>query len=152
MESPARAANRVLLGLGLGLLLATGFAFQAEWLPPTECEVATGPFPVEDTCRELGQAGWLLPLAALITLGLALWGMSSVNQGRLGPFGRMFPLEGEFAMRQRIATELDEATGDGTSSAWARLEATLRREDAGLASADDLDTAAANRALGREDE
>ena len=119
----------MLIGLGLGLLLTTGFAFQLGWLPPVdECAVQQEAFESEDNCRDLGPFGWLLPIAAVLVLGLGGWTAWADHRGRAGPLAAWYPNEDHSHVRTRVEEALALAE-DAPGDAWARLEHALLKGD-----------------------
>ena len=102
--SPARSAQRLLIGTGLGLILASGLA------------LISGSLDVEKP-----EIGFVVPLIGLILLAL------SVPTGRgEGPLAGFFPDENKSAMTDRVESELTNSKKeDDVGNAWAKLEHTM---------------------------
>tara|TARA_B100001996_G_scaffold342283_1_gene296813 strand:+ start:349 stop:684 length:336 start_codon:yes stop_codon:yes gene_type:complete len=102
--TPAIRAQRLLLGTGLGLLLASGMA------------LISGVISIEEP-----GIGFIFPLIGLILLALA--GPTGKGQG---PLGNLFPNENTESMTMRIEAELmDTKRYDDVGNAWAKLEHTM---------------------------
>ena len=102
--TPAVRAQRLLLGTGLGLLLATGMA------------LISGVISIEEP-----DIGFIFPLIGLILLALS--GPTGKGQG---PFGSLFPNENTDSMTMRIEAELMATKrDDDVGNAWAKLEHTM---------------------------
>lgn len=102
--SPAKSAQRLLLGTGLGLILASGLA------------LVSGALEVEKP-----GIGFIIPLVGIILLGLS----GPTGRGE-GPLGTMFPNENESEMVNRIENELTGSKKeDDVGNAWAKLEHTM---------------------------
>ena len=102
--SPAKSAQRLLIGTGLGLILASGLA------------LISGALDVEQP-----EIGFVVPLFGLILLAL------SVPTGRgEGPLAGFFPDENKSAMTDRVESELTNSKKeDDVGNAWAKLEHTM---------------------------
>ena len=117
MEAPARAARRLLFGLGIALLLATAFALIDGRLPPSECP--------EDTynCTASNDMGWLLPVATVVTLLAGYILHLGIEKGVNSPLLKMFPAVGPSAQRDALLSDVsDSQDEDSLSDAWADLE------------------------------
>ena len=117
MEAPARAARRLLFGLGIALLLATAFALIDGRLPPSECP--------EDTynCTASNDMGWLLPVATVVTLLAGYILHLGIEKGVNSPLLKMFPAVGLSAQRDALLSDVsDSQDEDALSDAWADLE------------------------------
>lgn len=101
MDSPARAARRLIVGSGLGLVLVTGLALQKGLLDPSQ--------PSFDL---------IVPFAALCLLLIGTMGQDSIS--------RFLPdeAEGDVVTRMNQEVAVESKTGD-VGDAWARLEADL---------------------------
>ncbi|MBT4060029.1 MAG: hypothetical protein HOE69_06970 [Euryarchaeota archaeon] len=120
MEAPARTARRLFLGLGLALLLATAFALIDGRLPPSVCE--------EDVygCTASSELGWLLPVAAALSIFAGLLLHLSIDMGVSTPLLSLFPLEGTKEQRENIFNDLSDSQDESElSDAWADLEQDL---------------------------
>jgi len=117
MEAPARAARRLLFGLGIALLLATAFALIDGRLPPSECP--------EDTynCTASNDMGWLLPVATVVTLLAGYILHLGIEKGVNSPLLKMFPAVGPSAQRDALLSDVSDSQDEGSlSDAWADLE------------------------------
>ncbi|MDP6742850.1 MAG: hypothetical protein QF807_05865 [Candidatus Thalassarchaeaceae archaeon] len=117
MEAPARAARRLLFGLGIALLLATAFALIDGRLPPSECP--------EDTynCTASNDMGWLLPAATVVTLLAGYILHLGIEKGVNSPLLKLFPSSGSSAQREALLSDVsDSQDEDSLSDAWADLE------------------------------
>ena len=102
--SPAKSAQRLLLGTGLGLILASGLA------------LISGALEIERP-----EIGLIVPLIGIILLALS----GPTGRGE-GPLGTLFPNENESAMADRIEGELaNSKKEDDVGNAWAKLEHTM---------------------------
>lgn len=102
--TPAIRAQRLLLGTGLGLLLASGMA------------LISGVISIEEP-----DIGFIFPLIGLILLALS--GPTGKGQG---PLGNLFPNENTESMTMRIEAELmSTKRDDDVGNAWAKLEHTM---------------------------
>ena len=102
--TPAHSASRLLLGTGLGLLLAGGLGLIA------------GIISVEKP-----SIGFLIPIIGLLAIA-----MSGPTRRGQGPLANWFPNENDSSMAIRVETELglgqkEEMIG----TAWAKLEHTM---------------------------
>ena len=102
--TPAASAQRLLVGTGLGLLLASGSGFISGILTIDTPEI-----------------GFAVPFIGILML------MLSVPTGRgEGDLGRVFPNENRSTMALRIESELTQTkTDNDVGNAWARLEHTV---------------------------
>ena len=101
MDEPSKAANRVLLGTGLGLILVCGFAI-------TEQRMAID---------EIG-VGHVFLLTGIVFLIL-----SRLINYQTSVLAQYFPNETEEAMKTRIQDELSQAERENkVGNAWAELE------------------------------
>jgi len=109
MENPAAAAQRLLLGTGLGLMLVSGLAMQR------------GMLGVDNF-----QFGWAIPLIAMICLFLGL----TMGEGKGGFLLGLFPDENDemLAVRMKDEVALEQKDLD-LGGAWAKLEANLLSEE-----------------------
>ncbi len=104
MHAPHRAASNLLGGLGVGLLLATGFALQQDRMSVTEMNI-----------------GHLLLISGLLSLLLA-----ALTRKGVGPLSKLFPNESLEELSERIQSEFhEEEKYERVSNAWAELEATV---------------------------
>lgn len=102
--TPAASAQRLLLGTGLGLLLASGLGF------------ISGILSIENPGPGFG-----IPILGLLILVLS--GPTGRGEGILG---NVFPNEDRQALSTRIEGELVQSKGDNDiGDAWARLEHTV---------------------------
>ena len=102
--TPASSAQRLLLGTGLGLLLAGGFG------------LISGIISIEKP-----SIGFLIPLIGLVAIGIS----GPTGRGN-GPLANWFPSENEQTMETRVETELSqEQKEEMMGSAWAKLEHTM---------------------------
>jgi len=101
MDEPSKAADRVLLGTGLGLILVCGFAI-------TEQRMALD---------EIG-VGHVFLLTGIVFLIL-----SRLINYQTSVLAQYFPNETEEAMKTRIQDELSQAERENkVGNAWAELE------------------------------
>ena len=99
--TPAQSARRLLLGTGLGLLLAGGFGF------------VSGIISVNTFT-----AGYLVPFAGIVLITLS----KSTGIGE-GPLSKWFPNENDAAMASRVEFEItQQKRDDDIGNAWAKLE------------------------------
>ena len=104
MDEPSKAANRVLLGTGLGLILVCGFAI-------TEQRMALD---------EIG-VGHVFLLTGIVFLIL-----SRLINYQTSVLAQYFPNETEEAMKTRIQDELSQAERENkVGNAWAELESNV---------------------------
>ena len=104
MHAPHKAASYLLGGLGVGLLLATGFALQQDRMSITKISI-----------------GHLLLISGIACLFLAY----VTNKG-VGPLSSLFPNESLEELSDRIQSEYqEEEKYERVSNAWAELEATV---------------------------
>ena len=101
MDEPSKAANRVLLGTGLGLILVCGFAITEQRMTLDEIGV--------------GHVFLLTGVVFLILSRLVNYESSALAQ--------YFPNETEEEMKTRILDELSQAERENkVGNAWAELE------------------------------
>jgi len=130
METPARAAERLMLGLGLALLMATGFALVDGRLPPADC-------PEEALqCTASGPEGWVLVGLTVIFLGSSLLMRLARTQGTPSPFSAIFGDVDEGRLEAKIEAEMslesEAADEDARLNArWATLEAKVLSANVG---------------------
>tara|TARA_A100001037_G_scaffold283705_1_gene289398 strand:- start:1398 stop:1733 length:336 start_codon:yes stop_codon:yes gene_type:complete len=99
--TPADSARRLLLGTGLGLLLAGGFG------------LLSGVISIEEP-----SIGFVIPLIGLLLLALA----GPTGKGE-GPLGKWFPNEDAVAMAEKVENDLIQENHDAdVGDAWAKLE------------------------------
>ena len=104
MHAPHKAASMLLMGLGMGLLVATGFALRQNRMDLTRSDI-----------------GLVLPLIAITCFLLAYL----TSSGR-GPLSRLFPNETLEELSDRIQTIFREDTKyERVNNAWAELEANV---------------------------
>ena len=102
--TPADSAGRLLLGTGLGLLLAGGFG------------LISGIISIEEP-----SLGFLIPIAGIIAIVVSI----PTRKGE-GPLATWFPNEDEAAMSSRVESELGrEDKEEIIGNAWAKLEHTM---------------------------
>lgn len=101
MDEPSKAANRVLLGTGLGLILVCGFAITEQRM----------------TLDEIG-VGHVFLLTGIVFLIL-----SRLVNYETSALAQYFPNETEDEMKTRILDELSQAERENkVGNAWAELE------------------------------
>ena len=101
MDEPSKAANRVLLGTGLGLILVCGFAITEQRM----------------TLDEIG-VGHIFLLTGVVFLIL-----SRLVNYETSVLAQYFPNETEEEMKTRIQDELSQAERENkVGNAWAELE------------------------------
>ena len=99
--SPADSARRLLLGTGLGLLMASGLA------------LISGVLSIEEP-----GLGMIVPFIGLILLGLS----GPTGRGE-GPLSAWFSNENDGEMAGRVEAELSRsAVDEDVGDAWAKLE------------------------------
>jgi hypothetical protein len=122
MQTPARAAERLFLGLGIALLLATAFALIDGRLPPADCPEPDASL-IDEPCTSSSPIGWLVPVGAALGLGLGLVFRTARQSGTSPPFGKYFPNESESQISERVSKEHSDAHDiDRLSGAWANME------------------------------
>lgn len=99
--TPADSAGRLLLGTGLGLLLAGGFG------------LISGIISIEQPGLE-----FIIPVA-----GVALIAISVPTRRGEGPLATWFPNEDDVTMASRVESDLKQQIHqDEVGNAWAKLE------------------------------
>lgn len=99
--TPADSAGRLLLGTGLGLLLAGGFG------------LISGIISIEEP-----SLGFLIPISGIIAIAVSI----PTRKGE-GPLAAWFPSEDEVAMATRVENDLKlQIHEDEVGNAWAKLE------------------------------
>jgi len=99
--APAKSAQRLLIGTGLGLLLASGFG------------LISGVITLDNP-----SIGFIVPIFGIVLLGLA----NATGRGE-GFLASWFPNEKDSEMASRIETELTQGRKDiDVGNAWAKLE------------------------------
>ena len=99
--TPASSAQRLLLGTGLGLLLAGGFG------------LISGIISIEEP-----SIGFLIPMAGIVAIGLS----GPTGRGE-GPLSGWFPKENDSIMAARVENDLtQQMQDDDVGNAWAKLE------------------------------
>lgn len=102
--NPAKSAQRLLTGTGLGLLLASGLG------------LISGILSIENPSIEFA-----IPLIGIVLLGLS----GPTGRGE-GPLGRYFPDENKTNLAARVENELNYSKKeDDVGNAWAKLEHTM---------------------------
>jgi glycosyltransferase involved in cell wall biosynthesis len=111
MDNPAAAAQRLLLGSGLGLLLVSGLSLQRGMLSADQLSL-----------------GWLIPLAATTCIGIGL----TMGEGKAGLLSGLFPDEDQDELVERVQeqAELEEKEAN-IGGAWAQLEVDLLSTEVG---------------------
>ena len=110
MDEPSKAANRVLLGTGLGLILVCGFAISEQRM----------------ALDELG-IGHLFMLG-----GMAFLVISRLVNYETSVLAKYFPNETEQNMKTRILDELSQAERQNkVGNAWAELESKVLTSEIG---------------------
>ena len=108
MDEPSKAANRILLGTGFGLILVCGFAIIEERM----------------IVNELG-FGHLFFLIGILCLL-----MSRLLNYETSFLITIFPNETESQLEQRVSDELNQITRDNrVGNAWAELESKVLAEE-----------------------
>ena len=108
MDEPSKAANRILLGTGFGMILICGFAIIEERM-------------VVDT---LG-IGHLFLLTGIICLI-----MSRLLNYNASVLANIFPNETEAELKQRVSDEVNQITQDNRmGNAWAELESKVLTDE-----------------------
>ena len=108
MDEPSKAANRILLGTGFGLILVCGFAIIEERM----------------VVNELG-FGHLFFLIGVLCLV-----MSKQLDYETSFLTSIFPNETESQLEQRVSDELNQITRDNrVGDAWAELESKVLAEE-----------------------
>ena len=116
MNTPAAAAQRILLGTGLGLLVISGLLFSMGLLPPENCNSEVS------SCIQTNSFGWLIPIFSgiFILFGLLIWKKPEFIEN-------IFPNIDEEKRKGNIEELLlEEHLEDSkSSSAWTSLEKKL---------------------------
>ena len=121
MPTPAKAGERIILGVGIVLLLTTAFALIDGRLPPAECP-DEGELGAGEDCTSSGDSGWLIPTAAVVCFAVVLVSRISRNSGS-ELFGRTLPDETAAEMQERMgADNVDKHDDERLSDAWATME------------------------------
>ena len=111
MDNPAAAAQRLLLGSGLGLLLVSGLSLQRGMLSGDEFSL-----------------GWLIPLAALVCIGIGL----TMGEGKAGFLSGLFPDEDQDELVERVQEQVESEEKEAEiGGAWAQLEVDLLSTEVG---------------------
>ena len=111
MDNPAAAAQRLLLGSGLGLLLVSGLSFQRGMLGVDQFSF-----------------GWLIPIAAATCIGIGL----SMSNGKTGLLSGLFPDEDQDDLVARVQEQVElEDKEENIGGAWAQLEVELLTTEVG---------------------
>ena len=111
MDNPAAAAQRLLLGSGLGLLLVSGLSFQRGMLGVDQFSI-----------------GWLIPIAAATCIGIGL----SMGNGKTGLLSGLFPDEDRDDLVERVQEQVElEEKEANIGGAWAQLEVELLTTEVG---------------------
>lgn len=102
--NPAKSAQRLLAGTGLGLLLVSGLG------------LISGNMSIEKPGFE-----FIIPLVGIILLGLS----GPTGRGE-GPLAGLFPNENKSNMALRVENELNSSIKEeDVGNAWAKLEHTM---------------------------
>ena len=108
MDEPSKAANRILLGTGFGLILVCGFAIIEERM------IVNQP--------SFGHLFFLIGLLCLVMSRLLNYETSFLTS--------IFPNETESQLEQRVSDELNQITQDNrVGDAWAELESKVLAEE-----------------------
>ena len=103
MDNPAKAAHRILLGTGIGLLLISFLALRE------------GRLPLQ------GNIGWSIPIAAITAIAIGF--MIPQQPGAEGRLAGWFPALDESSMGEEVEKAMASGEKDGgVSGAWAKLE------------------------------
>jgi len=103
--NPAVSAKRILLGTGLGLILATGFG------------LVSNQFSIDNLGFEI-----IFPITGLILIILSI----NIGNGATSLLNSIFPNENKDEMALRINEELIQFSGaENVGDAWAKLEKTV---------------------------
>ena len=108
MDEPSKAANRILLGTGFGMVLICGFAIIEERM----------------VVDKLG-VGHLFLLTGIICLV-----MSRLLNYDASFLTKIFPNETEAELKQRVSDEVNQITQDNRmGNAWAELESKVLADE-----------------------
>ena len=108
MDEPSKAANRILLGTGFGMILICGFAIIEERM----------------VVDKLG-VGHLFLLTGIICLV-----MSRLLNYDASFLANIFPNETEAELKQRVSSEVNQITQDNRmGNAWAELESKVLTDE-----------------------
>ena len=108
MDEPSKAANRILLGTGFGLILVCGFAIIEERMVVNELG--------------FGHLFLLIGMLCLVMARLLNYETSFLTS--------IFPNETESQLEQRVSDELNQITRDNrVGNAWAELESKVLAEE-----------------------
>jgi len=108
MDEPSKAANRILLGTGFGLILVCGFA------------IIEGRMIVNEL--GFGHLFLLIGMLCLVMARLLNYETSFLTS--------IFPNETESQLEQRVSDELNQITRDNrVGNAWAELESKVLAEE-----------------------
>jgi len=108
MDEPSKAASRILLGTGFGLILVCGFAIIEERM----------------IFNELGFGHLFFLIAVLCFV------MSMLINYETSFLASLFPNETESQLKQRVGEDLNQITRENrVGSAWAELESKVLAEE-----------------------
>ena len=108
MDEPSKAANRILLGTGFGLILVCGFAIIEERM----------------IVNQLGFGHLFLLIGVLCLV------MSKLINYETSVLASIFPNETESQLKQRVSEEINQITRDNlVGNAWAELESKVLAEE-----------------------
>ena len=108
MDEPSKAANRILLGTGFGMILICGFAIIEERMAVDKLGV-----------------GHLFLLTGIICLV-----MSRLLNYDASFLAKIFPNETEAELKQRVGDEVNQITQDNRmGNAWAELESKVLADE-----------------------
>ena len=111
MDNPAAAAQRLLLGSGLGLLLVSGLSFQRGMLSVEQFSI-----------------GWFIPIIAVTCIGFGL----SIVREKTGLLSGLFPDEDQENLVERVQEQVElEEKEANIGGAWAQLEVELLTTEVG---------------------
>jgi tellurite resistance protein TehA-like permease len=108
MDEPSKAANRILLGTGFGLILVCGFAIIEERMIVNQVG--------------FGHLFFLFGVLCLV--------MSRLLNYETSFLANIFPNETESQLKRRVGEELNQITRDNrVGNAWAELESKVLAEE-----------------------